>query len=389
MNPDREGSGHHAVVSRRVYPEHSLKSEDRKRSTEGGVHMKNTIKLVTLILLFTVLAVTPILGEGQSMSDQQPVPERYTIGVVYGSYESMYLTGGITYQNFARRFGDQMEELASKEGFELIVYESGFAPTGVCGAVQSMIAREVDAILLDLEAPVICTRAVLDAQNAGVPIAYYGARPPEPVSCPVIGYNNHEGARKLGAAMARLFGEKFGEMQPRILVTATRSVPEDRALERGFVDGFKTEVPDAVVSAAIEDLGTVEGTTNAVAASLLKHSDVNVMFGTSDIRARGALNALAQSSTMDTEKVLLSGVGGSEDAMRELHSSDTPWTGELAFPLQDAALQSYQVLLSMIQGELTITSETEYLIMPQVFVKPDAEKIRRYLRVHRGIELLQ
>jgi ABC-type sugar transport system substrate-binding protein len=282
-----------------------------------------------------------------------------------------------------------MEELASKEGFELVVYESGFAPTGVCGAVQSMIAREVDAILLDLEAPVACTRAVLDAQQAGVPIAYYGARPPKPVTCPVIGYNNYEGARKLGASMARLFRQRFGDVQPRILVTATRSVPEDRALEQGFVDGFKAEAPEATVASATEDFGTIQDTTNAVAASLLKHSDVNVMFGTSDVRARGALNALTQSSGMKVGKVLLSRVGGSEDAMRQMLGGDTPWVGELAFPLEDAALQSYQVLLSMIEGRLALTSETEYQIMPQVFVNPDAEKIRRYLRMHRGIEQLQ
>jgi ABC-type sugar transport system substrate-binding protein len=339
-----------------------------------------------LVMLPAMLAGLVVLTGSEVPQEAGPVDGPYTMGLVYGSYDPVYLTGGITYQNFAQIFGEQMKELSSEEGFELITQQAGYASPAICSAVQAMIGRGVDAILLDMEVPAMCTRGVLDAQNAGVPIAYFGVRPPEPLSCPVIGYNNYEGSRRLGAGMARYFKREFGGAKPHILVSSTRSDPDNVTLEQGFMDGFTSVIPEASLDERAEDLGTVRDSSRVVSALLLGNPDINVIFATSDLRAQGALNALVDLGRSESGDVLLAGVGGSQDALRELMNPDSPWIAEIALPLEKAAIRSHRVLRDMIEGDMEITNDSEHLVMPRVFIDSDAAEIREYLNTQRGVE---
>lgn len=118
------------------------------------------------------------------------------------------------------------------------------------------------------------------------------------------------GSRRLGAEMARLFEREYGKSRPHILITATRADPDAADREQGFMEGFTSVIPETSVTVEVEDLGSIRDTSQAVSASLLENPEVNVLFATSDLRARGALNALVQMGI--EEKVLLAGVGGKD-----------------------------------------------------------------------------
>ena len=79
-------------------------------------------------------------------------------------------------------------------------------------------------------------------------------------------------------------------------------------------------------------------------------------------------------------------MGGTSEAMRELLNPKSAWKAEVGLAVKKSAEKSYQVLLKMINGEMPIRANTQFLIKSQVLITPSLKEVQEYLRENHGIK---
>ncbi len=102
------------------------------------------------------------------------------------------------------------------------------------------------------------------------------------------------------------------------------------------------------------------------------------------LRAEGALRVIVRRAPSPGQ-VVLAGVGGSEEAMRQILDPDSPWKAEVGLAIKAAAEKSYEVLNQMIGKEVPLRTRQEFLVRSPVFLQPSLEQVRRYLEENHGI----
>ena len=73
-------------------------------------------------------------------------------------------------------------------------------------------------------------------------------------------------------------------------------------------------------------------------------------------------------------------------AMKAVLDPESAWKTEVGLSIRDSAEKSYEILLKMIQGEIPIKSDKEFLITSKVFVNPQLEEGKEYLKENFGVE---
>jgi ABC-type sugar transport system substrate-binding protein len=331
-------------------------------------------KRILLVFAFTVLAV----GVSWAADTKAPAAKGLTIGVVYLTLEHPY------YQSFQMHW----RRLAKENGFKLVELDGGLKAETETAAVESLIAQRVKAILFCLLVPEAAVPTIEEAQNAGIPIAAYAIRPGEAAECPFVGYAEYPTGKKLGEETARLFKKMYPGRAAKIHIQNARTAAANVERETGFVDGFLSVMPDGEVVSKGEDVaGNVEESMKAVQDALQVHPEINLVYGTNDSRAQGAVAALQMAGRGTPKDVLVAGLGGSEVAMKEMLDPQDPWKITAAIAIKDSAELSYQILMKMINGEIPMKTKKDFLTGdPVILSRPTLRQCQQYLEVHVGLK---
>ena len=113
------------------------------------------------------------------------------------------------YQDQYYIFKNQWKLLAKERDFDLVEIGGGLTTTDSVVVVQTLKKRKEDAIAFCLLNPYAWVTAIDRAQEAGIPIVVQGARPPNGVKYPYIGYDEVNTGNELGRETARLFKSLF------------------------------------------------------------------------------------------------------------------------------------------------------------------------------------
>ncbi|MCL5070225.1 MAG: sugar ABC transporter substrate-binding protein [Actinobacteria bacterium] len=304
--------------------------------------------------------------------------KQLTIGIVYLTLEHPY------YQSFQM----QWRNLAKENNFNLVELDGGLKAETETAAVESLIAQKVDAILFCLLDPSAAVPTIEKAQEAGIPLAAYAIRPGEEAQCPFVGYDEYPSAKVLGKDTAKLFMKLFPGKDAKIHVQNARTAEANVQREDGFVDGFKEVMTNFTVVSLGEDVaGNVEESMKAVQDALVAHPEINLVYGTNDSRAQGAVSALetAGRGSIDTE--LVAGYGGSEVACKYMLEEKNPWKITACIAIKDSAVLSYEVLMKMINGDIPIKTKKDFLTgEPIILSEPTLKQCQEYLEVNVGIK---
>lgn len=346
--------------------------------------MKLLLILVTFAFTFGFLP-----GEAQAAGKKETAKDsgKPTFGIVHITFNSIFTYNSVRYQSFDPSYRKEWKRLSNKYDFNLIEVEGGVAFDTTSMAVRRLIALNVDAILLFQHEPAITRAAVKQAQSAGIPVAVHGIRESDGETAPYIGFTEYKTCYKLGKRFAEYFQEKNPGIKANVLVLNARTVISNIERERGFTDGFKSVITDSVFIHKYEDTGSADSARNVVEATLRGRKDINIIYATSDLRAQGALSALRMYSGPRNNPILIAGVGGSADAMRQVTNPKSPWKGEVGLAIKEAADKSYEVLNKMISGEIPVKSNKEFLVESYVFVNPTIKEGEEYLKKNHGIDL--
>lgn len=340
--------------------------------------MTRRMMLVAAVVALLVGLAMPAAAGGRTEAPAGGTgsSKQLTIGIVYLTLQHPY------YQGFQK----QWRRLAKEKGFALVELDGGLKPETETAAAESLIAQKVDAILFCLLNPSAAVTTIEKAQKAGIPIAEYAIRAREEATSPFLGYDEYPTCKDQGVKTAELFKKLFPGKAPKLMVTNTRTAAANIEREKGFVDGFRQIFADAEIVSTPEDDGTADSAMKSVQDALQAHPEANVVFGTNDSRAQGALAALQAAGRGTIKTEILGGVDGSEVAMKELFDPNSAWKVEVGHAIKESAELSYDVLMKMIKGTLAMDSNKDYLTKSLVLVQPTLSQVKEYLATNYGIE---
>jgi ABC-type sugar transport system substrate-binding protein len=343
------------------------------------VYMKRIF--MTLAVSFLILFLGGmILAEGQVETE----PEKTTIGMVYRTVTPTYFYKGVQYQCFYIQERPIWSELAAEEDFNFLEIQGGSIASTSLTAIDQLINRGTDGIIFCFSDPSGVAVGIEDAWQSNIPILSSGIRPAKNATTPFVGWNGRKIGRDTGRATGRYFKDTYPNKAAKVLITNTRTVNFNIEKEEGFIAGLKEVLPNAEITAQLEDNGVIQDVTRLVTASLSDDPEVNILVGTNDLRAQGILQAIT-GLNFDTEAVVV-GFGGTENAMRNITNPENPWKIEAGYKLREHVETSYEVMTRMVSGEIDMKSSEEFLTDAQILVEPSREEAEKYLQINHNID---
>ena len=228
------------------------------------------------------------------------------------------------------------EQLAKKYNFELKVYDGRFDAGTVQKLVDDIISDAPDAVAfapLDSGAAVPQVQRMLDA---GLKVVTYNVQPVSPVA-PRVFANDFDGPRLVGCNAARYFTAKFGDKPAVIGIVDLPNLPQVQDRKNGFLYGFKSLIPTAVVAQSVDGGGVIDKANPAAADLLQGNPNLNVIFGINNDSSLGAVAAMKAAGSYSPDWGVVTSVDGSEPVMSELGSDESPLKAESGYPPAPAA----------------------------------------------------
>lgn len=267
------------------------------------------------------------------------------------------------------------ERLAKKYGFELKVYDGKFDAGTVQKLVDDIISDRPDAVAfapLDSGAAVPQVKRMLEA---GLKVVTYNVQPVQVVA-PRVFANDFDGPRLTGCNAARYFLAKFGARPAIMGIVDLPQLPQVQDRKNGFIYGFKSLIPGAVVAQAVNGGGVIDKANPAAADLLQAHPELNVIFGINNDSSLGAIAAMKAAGSYAPEWGVVASVDGSEPVMSELGSDGSPLKAESGYPPYDFSLATFNLLGATFSGKTTPDTQVVVGYPP---IDPSAEGIKTWL----------
>ena len=201
----------------------------------------------------------------------------------------------------------EAERLAAEKGFNLVASQADGDPIKQMQQLEDMMARGVDAVVINAVDPVTTKTAVQELIDGGLQVVFIDTEIPDVGANATFGADN-EGIGKLaGEIMAKRVGAG------PVKIGVIEGGPEDKfvgpARERGFLSGLEAggtayEVVVRGQAKYAQDLAVP-----AAEDMLTAHPDLDIIFGYNDAMALGAMSVLPSGSD-----ILISGIDGQKEA---------------------------------------------------------------------------
>ena len=267
------------------------------------------------------------------------------------------------------------EELAATYGFDLRVYDGRFDAGSVQQLVDDIVVDRPDAVVfapLDSDASVPQVQKMLDA---GLPVVTYNVQPREQAA-PRVFADDYLGSQIVGCNAGAYFAERFPDREARIGVVDLPQLPQVQDRKNGFLYGFLSQVPDAVLVQAVDGGGVIDRANPAATDLIQAHPDINVIFGINDDSSLGTVAALRTAGKYNADWGVLSAVDGSAPAMEEMKDPDSPYKAESGYPPRDFAYAAFNLLIATLNG---LTDATTQVVVGYPPIEPTVAGIDTWL----------
>lgn len=304
--------------------------------------MKNLKKLTAIALASTMLfSMTACSGAAKD--------ETITIGVTLMDYSTEFSIG----------LKDYMEaKAASMDDVELVFVDAGGDAVKQVAQVESFIAQEVDAIVMQPQEQEACNPAVQKAQEAGIPIVNCNSLTTSDPDA-YVGSNDAESAEIAMTYIAEELGGSGNVLMMRGHAGQTAEI-------------MRTEGAMAILEENPNMTLLAEQTaewSRADAMTLMENwiqaygDDIDAVFCQNDEMALGAMNALIQAGKNDD--IIVVGVDAIPDALTAVSSGQLDAT--VYQDCQGQAEGSIDAAYSLAKGE----SVASNILIPFILVTPD------------------
>lgn len=267
------------------------------------------------------------------------------------------------------------ERMAKKYGFDLKVYDGKFDAGTVQKLVDDVISDHPDAVAfapLDSSAAVPQVKRMLDA---GLKVVTYNVQPIQVVA-PRVFANDFDGPRLTGCNAARYYMAKFGSKPAILGIVDLPQLPQVQDRKDGFIYGFKSLIPTAVVAQAVNGGGVIDKANPAAADLLQAHPEVNVIFGINNDSSLGAIAAMKAAGSYAPDWGVVASVDGSEPVMAELGSDKSPLKAESGYPPFDFSVATFNLLGATVEGKTTPDTQVVVGYPP---IDPSAQGIKTWV----------
>jgi ribose transport system substrate-binding protein len=268
------------------------------------------------------------------------------------------------------------KSLAKRYGFELKVYDGKFDAGTVQKNIDDIIADKPDAIAfapLDSDASVPQIKKLLAAK---IPTVTYNVQPRQ-VLTPRVFADDFLGSRSVGCNAGAYFNARFPGVDAKIGIVDLPNLPQVADRKNGFLYGFLSQVPGAVVVGEVNGGGVIDKALPAASDLLQAHPDVNVIFGINDDSSLGTIAALkAAGKNLDTWGVLAA-VDGSAPAMANMKDPKSPYKAESGYPPANFAYAAFNLLGETVLGK---TKKSTQVALGYPPINPSAKGIAAWLK---------
>jgi ribose transport system substrate-binding protein len=213
-----------------------------------------------------------------------------------------------------------MEAMAEENGWQIVVTDAAGSAAKQVADVQSLIAQDVDVIVIAPREEIPLVPAVLAAQGAGIPVILVDRNVDQSLAQAGTNYVTFIGSDFIdqGATAAAWLMENFEGESGKIIQlegTTGSSPANDRA--KGFVDAIAADPRFEIVASQSGDFARDLG--RQVTETLIQaHPDANVIYAHNDEMAIGAIAALEAAGRTPGEDVTIVSIDGTCDAMQAI-----------------------------------------------------------------------
>lgn len=314
-----------------------------------------TLKLIPLIALlaFAVPFFTGCGGSDDSTADK-------IIGVTTKDASNP----------FFKIISDNIESEGKKHGYSTISLSGNYDVTTQGNQIKDFITKGVSAIVLAPVDSKSIAPAIIEANNAGIPVFTVDDTCVDPKAKIVshIATDNLQGGRLAGEAMVELLGNTGGKVLVLDFKVANACVLRVQGFKEVInAHNAKADTKKIVIAAELASEGAKEKGRESTAAALKAHPDLAGIFAINDPAALGAYAALAQAGR--TDDIFLIGFDGEEQGKKAILEGKI-YADPIQFPDQMGKL-AVQAIVDHYDGKEV---QAVNLIPSQLYKKADAEK---------------
>lgn len=279
-------------------------------------------------------------------------------------------------QPFFLAVAGHWKDLAKKYKFTLKIYDGKFDAGTVQQNVDNIIADKPDAIAF---APLDSDASVPQIQKflaAGIPTVTYNVQPRK-VLTPRVFANDFLGSRSTGCNAGAYFAAKFPGVAAKIGIVDLPNLPQVADRKNGFLYGFLSQVPGAVVIQSVNGGGVIDKALPAASDLIQAHPEVNVIFGINDDSSLGTVAALKAVGKFNADWGVLAAVDGSGPGMAAMGDPNSPYKAESGYPPGDFAFAAFNLLGATVQKKTTKSTQIALGYPP---INPSAKGIAAWLK---------
>jgi len=270
---------------------------------------------------------------------------------------------------FFKIIADSIDAEAEKHGYSTISLSGAEDPTTQGNQIKDFITQGVSAIVL---APVNSKSigpAIVEANEAGIPVFTVDDACVDPNAKIVshIATDNLQGGRLAGEAMLELLGTKGG----KVLVLDYKIANSCQLRVQGFKEiinahNAKPGAKKIVIAAELASGAAKEKSRESTSAALQSHSDLAAIFAINDPAALGAHAALAQAGR--DKDISLIGFDGEAEGKKAIRDGKI-YADPIQFP-DVMGVKAVEAIVAYFNGEEV---QAVNLIPSKLYKKADAD----------------
>ena len=299
---------------------------------------------------------TALTALGAASAAAQEIPERVGYIVNYATHE--------WYQNVIRGMQARADEL----GIELEVLDANLDIARQVSAAEDFMARGVDVMIITPVNEEGVVPVLRRARANGTPVVLEGN--------PVVGMDtlvaicDYDTGYHAGVAAGEYVNEHLGG-EARVMNVGLPLLSATVLRSQGFMDGIRTQVPDAVLVHDLDGGGNPDRSLEVSMAALAADSDINVIYGINDSSAIGGLQAW-RANGLSEDDLLTVGTGAEGLAFLNEILQDNSYSLEAAMFPEKVGFTAMDTAVAMYNGE----DLPEHIVSPTATL--DAESWRQY-----------
>ena len=294
----------------------SVETISPPRGTGGGAtypHERDGIDMLrrTLLSLAGGAAAIALMGFGANAQGLPPLAEKPTYKVGFAQTES----------NNPWRLAQtaSMKDEAAKRGWTLVYTDAAGSAAKQVSDVNSMIAQQVDVILLAPREEKPLIPEVMAAKKAGIPVFLIDRSVDAKLAKPGVDYVTFIGSdfKKEGQMAGDWLVKAVGGNAKIIELQGTIGSSPANDRKTGFAEAIKDHPGMEIVASQSGDFARDKG--RQVAETLLQaHPEATVIYAHNDEMAMGAIAALEAAGKVPGKDVQIISIDGTKDAINAI-----------------------------------------------------------------------